>query len=263
MNRGLHGLPGMASLQRGRQSRGARTEAVFGRLHHKEMIAMFLKRVVLFFASAVLIGVPIAKAELIFFANLTVDQEVGATTPANPALLPFTAGPGAPDPDALRPLSFGTATLILNPAMTALSMTATIFNIDVTGAQTPGTHDNLVNAHIHAPAPPGAAVGVVWGFVGAPDHHPALRDTVITPFADQVGGIITSTWTFPEGNAGTNLGEQLPNIFAGLAYLNFHTVQFAGGEIRGQILQVREPGMLALLALALGGVYLTSRRRTA
>jgi hypothetical protein len=37
-----------------------------------------------------------------------------------------------------------------------------------------------------------------------------------------------------EGN-GTMLAAQLPNLLAGLAYVNFRTVQFPAGEIRGQL----------------------------
>jgi hypothetical protein len=40
---------------------------------------------------------------------------------------------------------------------------------------------------------------------------------------------------------------QLPNILAGNSYINFHTMQFPGGEIRGQILQVPEPSTISLL----------------
>ena len=35
-----------------------------------------------------------------------------------------------------------------------LAFTATIFNIDVTGTQTPDPFDNLLAAHIHVGAPP-------------------------------------------------------------------------------------------------------------
>src|SRR5205807_1279090 len=49
-----------------------------------------------------------------------------------------------------RPASFGTATFDLNNAMTAMTFTATIFNIDITGSQTADVNDNLVAAHIHA-----------------------------------------------------------------------------------------------------------------
>jgi hypothetical protein len=192
-----------------------------------------------------------ANAATVFTANLTHDQETlpGGTTPP-------TTSTGDP-----RPLSFGTATFTLNDLLTELSFTATIFNIDVTGSQTPDTNDNLVAAHIHAPAPPGSNGSVVWGFFGTPDNDNNPDNLVITPFASGVGGTFSSIWNQPEGNGGTNLTAQLPNIFAGLAYINFHTVQFGGGEIRGQIVPgpIAGAGLPALLAL--GGLVWARRRK--
>ncbi len=78
-------------------------------------------------------------ANTILSATLTNSQENPPTTP--------TLTTGAP-----RPASFGTATFNLNDAMTALTFSATIFNIDFTGSQTADPNDNLVAAHIHASA---------------------------------------------------------------------------------------------------------------
>jgi hypothetical protein len=189
-----------------------------------------------------------ASAATIFTATLSNGQESGVVVP--------TTSTGA-----ARPASSGTATFTLNDAMTALTFTATINNIDVTGAQTADTNDNLVAAHIHAPAAPGTNAGVVWGFFGAPFNDNNPNDFVLTPFASGVGGTFSGKWDAPEGN-NTTLAAQVPNLLAGLAYINFHTVQFGGGEIRGQIIPpaaVPDAGSSALLfavsILGLLGVF--------
>lgn len=135
-----------------------------------------------------------------------------------------------------RPMSFGTASFSLNAAQTELSISVTVFNIDINGLQTPAdNNDNLVAAHIHVGAPPGVNAPVRWGFFGTPDNDVNPKQLVVTPFGSGVGGTLTSTWDVAEGNAGTTLTSNLPAIFAGQSYVNFHTVQFPGGEIRGQI----------------------------
>ena len=74
---------------------------------------------------------------------------------------------------------------------------------------------------------------------------------VITPAASGAGGTFTSIWDAAEGNgAGINLANQIPFILAGNAYINFHTMQFTGGEIRGTLV-VPAPGTIALLGLGL------------
>ena len=199
-----------------------------------------------------------ANAATVFTANLTQDQE-----PPPAGTSPPLTSTGDP-----RPLSFGTATFVLNDAQTQLSMDATVFNIDVTGTQTPDTFDNLVAAHIHvypfpppSPLPPTAPVR--WGFFGTPDNDNNPDQLVVTPFAaGLVGGTFSSIWDLPEGNAGTTLTTNLPGIFAGLSYINFHTVQFGGGEIRGQIVPgpIAGAGLPALLAF---GGFMWARRRKA
>jgi hypothetical protein len=184
------------------------------------------------FLAVVLLAVPHrANAVTMFTATLTGSQEV----PPNPS----TAS--------------GLATFVLNDAMTALTFSATIFGLDFTGLQTPNPLDNLIAAHIHAPAPPGVNAGVVWGFFGAPFNDNNPNDQVVTPFGIGVGGMISGKWDLLEGNT-TTLAAQLPNILAGNSYINFHTVQFPGGEIRGQINQVPEPAGLILIGAGLAGL---------
>jgi hypothetical protein len=158
----------------------------------------------------------------LFVVNLTNGQEVPPAVP--------TASGGGP-----RPASFGSARFQFNAAQTALTMTSTINNIDVNGSQTPAdTNDNLTAAHIHAGAAvaPGVIGPVVWGFFGAPQNDNNPNDRVQIPFSTGVGGTFNGKWDAPEGN-GTTLAAQLSNLRQGRAYINFHTTQFSGGEIRG------------------------------
>jgi len=156
----------------------------------------------------------------------------------------------------------GFATFTLNDAQTSLSFQATINGLDFTTLQTPGTTaDDLTNAHIHAPAPPGIAASVVWGFIGTPFNDNNPGDTVVTAFTGgAVGGTVSGKWDLPEGN-GTTLSAQLPSILAGNSYINFHTVAFPSGAIRGQILAVPEPSTLAMISAGMLGLIGFARRR--
>src|SRR5688572_13457446 len=88
----------------------------------------------------------------LFDVSMTNAQE---NPPANPTLTN-----GNP-----RPASSGTARLQFNSAQTAMTLNATVNNIDFTGSQSADTNDNLTNAHIHASATvtPGTNGPVVWG----------------------------------------------------------------------------------------------------
>jgi glucose/arabinose dehydrogenase len=128
----------------------------------------------------------------------------------------------------------GYAAFFLNQQGTALRFIVTVAGLDFTGAQTTDPSDDLLAAHIHAPAPRGMNAGVRFGFFGQPFNDTNPNDVVVTPFASGVGGTIFSKWDRDEGN-NTTLTAQLPNILAGQSYINFHTRRLPGGEIRGQI----------------------------
>jgi hypothetical protein len=209
-----------------------------------------MRKLMLLTVPALLTVAAQAGAVTLFSANLTTAQE---TTP-----VPLTTETNAP-----RAMPFGTASFVLNDAGNALSFMARITNIDFTGSQTADRNDNLAAAHIHASATsvPGVAAGVVWGFFGNPFNDNAPNDVVTTPFGTGVGGTISGKWDLAEGN-GTTLSAQLPNLLANRGYINFHTFQNPGGEIRGQILLVPEPATYALFGIGLLAVAgLSSRRR--
>ena len=202
-------------------------------------------------ASALLLSVLAGSAGAQTFLSATLNN-----ASENPPTVPTTST-GQP-----RPASFGTASFFIDSAQTFMTFTATIFNIDVTGSQTPDTNDNLGNAHIHAgPAVTPTTNGpVVWGFFGAPFNDNSPNDAVVTPFATGVGGTFSGKWDMGEGN-NTTLAAQLPNIFAGNSYINFHTTQFPGGEVRGAIQPIPEPETYALMLAGLGAVSLVARKR--
>jgi CHRD domain-containing protein/putative Ig domain-containing protein len=189
--------------------------------------------------AVVLAGVS-ASAQTSLSATITTTQE---NPPTNPVL--STGG--------ARPVPFGTATFVVDATNTSMTFTATINNIDVTGTQTADPNDNLTAAHIHAgpTVSPTTNGGVVWGFFGAPLNDNNPRDIVVTPFANGVGGTFSGKWDAPEGN-NTTLAAQLPNILAGRAYINFHTTQNGGGEIRGNI--TIAPGITTGAALPSGRI---------
>ena len=180
-----------------------------------------------------------AEAATVWQLNLTTGQEPGIVT--------LTTSNGDP-----RATPFGTATASLNDAMTALTLNITVNNIDFTGTQTADTNDNLRAAHIHASptVTPATSAGVVFGFIGAPlnDNNPS--DAVVTPFSSGVGGTVFAKWDANEGQ-NTTLTAQLQNLLSGHAYLNFHTNQNPGGEIRGNFAAVPEPASVLLFGSGL------------
>lgn len=73
-----------------------------------------------------------------------------------------------------------------------------------------GLSGTVTGAHIHGPAAPTANAGIVIPFSGNLNAQPIQGQTTLTP-------------------------AQVGDLAAGLWYVNLHTAQFPGGEIRGQL----------------------------
>lgn len=196
---------------------------------NKLIVAALLATVTLIFAGP-------AEAVTRFRAIIENEQEV-----ANP-----------PVPNQ-TPESGGTGVFELNDAMNALSYDITLFGLDIDGLQTPNNpNDNAARFHIHA-GPAGTNGGIQFGMKD-PNHD--LDDLVINP----VTGRITGVWDGTEGN-GTTLTAQLANLLSNGLYFNVHTPDFPGGEVRGQLILVPEPGTCMLCLVGIAALCTTRRRK--
>lgn len=122
----------------------------------------------------------------------------------------------------------GFGTVVLNAAQTQITV-----DENWSGLVAPATA-----SHIHT-APAGANGGVTFGFTGVPGAT--------------AGAIPTQVFSITAG--------QVADLFAGNMYMNIHTSAFPGGEIRGQLAPVPEPGTLALAGVGAASLGWLARRK--
>ena len=154
-------------------------------------------------------------------------------------------------------LATGSATVILDATAQTLQL-----NVVFSGL---GTND--VAAHIHcclaSPFQTGVNVGVattVPAFVGFPlgvtsGTYSSQVFDLTQPLIYNPAFVTLQGGTIPQAEAAFIAGIQ-----DGRTYLNIHTVQFGGGEIRGFLTAVPEPRTLFLLISGLVGIYIARRK---
>jgi hypothetical protein len=120
----------------------------------------------------------------------------------------------------------------------------------------------LTMAHIHCCTPRGTNVGIAVDLDMIP-----LPVTLSGSFSRQFDLNAASTYRanfITNFGGGTVTGARTALVSAfydELAYFNLHTGNFPGGEIRGQIAPIPEPGKWAMLIAGFGLVGAAARRR--
>jgi hypothetical protein len=166
-----------------------------------------------------------ARADSIFVATLNGDSEA-----------PGSAGSGY-------------ATVDYSPTANDITYTLSFQNLS----------SDATMSHIHS-GPPGTEGPIlIWFF------PPSL-----TPTPTATSGTYSGTWTAADLSAETqdpaitNFTELLSAMTSGDTYVNVHSVDYPGGEIRGQLTMLPEASTLALVSLPFllfGGAAIWRKRR--
>jgi len=195
-------------------------------------VAPKLTVIVLAVATALMLLVPAAYAiPVTFVGNLTGANEV------------------PPVPSSAT----GLATVVLDAAAQTLQINATFS----------GLTSNTNAAHIHCCAPLGTNAGVATTVPAFPGFPLGVTSGSFTSAVFDLTQPTIYNPAFVTLQGGLTQAEAalIAGILNGTTYLNIHTVNFPGGEIRGQLQAVPEPTTLLLLGTTMAGLGLAGWKR--
>ena len=168
---------------------------------------------------------------------LTVSLAVRNAQATPVTLTAFLSGPNESPPNASPATGF--AVVIVDPAAETLSISVTFS----------GLTSNTQAAHIHCCVAPPGTVGVATTVPAFPGFPLGVTSgTYNSQVFDLTQSLIYNP-AFVTANGGLPQAEAalIAGLLGGRTYLNIHTVNFPGGEIRGFLVPVPEPDSLYLL----------------
>lgn len=141
----------------------------------------------------------------------------------------------------------------------------TVLNTMRVQVQFSGLTANTTASHIHsATATPGAGTAMVATTVPSFPGFPLGVTSGTYDHTFDMTDLSSYNPAFVAANGGTAGSAEaalFASMAAGTAYLNVHTVEFPGGEIRGFLLPVPEPSAFALLGTGALGLLALTRGR--